>query len=681
MNYQTVSTTPLISLVGPPNSGKTTLFNYLSGQNYKTVNYPGATVEYSVSRLLSKFGYTAEVVDTPGIISLIPGSPDEAVSIDSLYSHPRLGTPDLIIVTVDASQLSRHLLLVKQLLSCNFNVVIALTMLDILKRKGFGINTQKLSELLMCPVIDIDPRTGNGINNLISEVEKSVNNFSSEDRQKIARLNGESSFQGLLALYQEIEIIEKEVLININEPKSKANLNKANKQLRILVNPEAKVECKQIDRTTLKIDRLLLHRIWGIFFFFLIMAVTFTSIFWLAEPLMDLVDSAFGFLSAAAFDILGNNWLGDLIANGIISGTGSVLVFVPQILILFLILGLLEDSGYLARGAMLIDRPLSKIGLNGKSFVPMLSGFACAIPAMMATRTIPNKRERFLTIFILPLMSCSARLPVYALLIAFLFPGDKSWVGGIMLACIYIFSVVSSVTVAGIINKFRNTLIKTQDNSSFILELPAYRKPKLKVIAVNTYHNAKHYMRKAGPIILGFSIILWFLTYFPNSNPDINTQNLSKDQLISAQTSARLSSSYAADLGKFIQPVMTPLGMDWRVGVSLIAAFAAREVFVSSLALIFKVTDDNSGNFQNSMIKAMRQAEIEGTGQKLFTTSTIIGLVVFFIFALQCLSTVAVSRKETGSWRIPLLQILIFTSTAYILTFITVNGLRALGFS
>jgi ferrous iron transport protein B len=681
MSVQTASTTPLVSLVGPPNSGKTTLFNYLSGKNYKTVNYPGATVEYSTSMLLEKFGLPANIVDTPGIISLLPGSPDEAISINSLYSHPRLGIPDLIVVTVDASQLSRHLLLVKQLLACNFKIVIALTMLDILKRKGYEIDSIKLSDLLNCPVVKVDPRTGSGINDLIREMESGINSISPADKEKIVKLNEGSPFAGLLALYREIEIIENEVLIRIDESKQQAILSKANKQLKILVNSKAKVECKQIDSTTLKIDRLLLHRIWGIFFFFLIMAVTFTSIFWFAEPLMELVDSVFGFLSAAAFDIFGNNWFGDLIANGIISGTGSVLVFVPQILILFLILGLLEDSGYLARGAMLIDKPLSKIGLNGKSFVPMLSGFACAIPAMMATRTIPNKRERFLTIFILPLMSCSARLPVYALLIAFLLPSDKSWVGGIMLACIYLFSVISSVTVAGIINKFKKTLIKTEDNSSFILELPAYRKPKFKVIAVNTYHNTKHYLRKAGPIILGFSIILWFLTYFPNSSPQIDSQNMTHHQLVQVQAAARLSSSYAADLGKFIQPVMTPLGMDWRVGVSLIAAFAAREVFVSSLALIFKVTDENNETFQRSMIKAMREAEIEGTNKKLFTTSTIIGLVVFFIFALQCLSTVAVSRKETGSWRIPLLQILIFTSTAYILTLITVNGLRALGLS
>lgn len=677
MNIQTEVSIPHISLVGPPNSGKTTLFNYLSGKNYKTVNYPGATVEYSICRLQDKFGYNANVIDTPGLISLLPGSPDEEISINSLYSHPRFGTPDLIIVTVDTSQLSRHLLIVKQLLSCHFNIVVALTMLDILKRKNYDIDSGKLSSLLNCPVIKVDPRTGSGVIELIEKIETLINNQAPLNKEGISRLDGRDSFNSLLATYREIEAIENEVLTK-NPP---INLTKANKRLKILINPEAKIECKQIDRTTLKIDKVLLHRVWGIFFFFLIMAVTFTSIFWLAEPLMNLVDSLFGFLSASAFNFLGNNWFGDFIAKGIISGTGSVLVFVPQILILFLILGLLEDSGYLARGAMLIDKPLSRIGLNGKSFVPMLSGFACAIPAMMATRTIPNKRERFLTIFILPLMSCSARIPVYALLIAFLFPAGKSWIGGIMLACIYIFSIVSSVAVAGIINKFKNTLIKTEDNSSFILELPAYRKPKIKVVMINTYHNAKHYVKKAGPIILGFSMILWFLTYFPNTSPKIDTGELTKVQLVESQNAARLSSSYAAEMGKFIQPVMKPLGMDWRVGVSLIAAFTAREVFVSSLALIFKVTDDINKDFQNSMINAMRKAEIDGTGQKLFTTSTIIGLVVFFVFALQCLSTVAVSRKETGGWRIPFLQLLIFTSTAYLLTFITVNGLRALGFS
>jgi ferrous iron transport protein B len=409
------------------------------------------------------------------------------------------------------------------------------------------------------------------------------------------------------------------------------------------------------------------------------MSATFASIFWLADPLMGMVDDFFALLSNETAALLGNNWFSDFVSSGIISGTGSVLVFLPQILILFLILGLLEDSGYLARGAMIVDKPLSKIGLNGKSFVPMLSGFACAIPAMLAARTIPNRRERLLTIFILPLMSCSARLPVYALLIAFLLPSDQLWLGGIILAAIYIFSISSSIIIAGILNKFKNKIVKEDDNSSFIIELPAYRKPKLSFILTNSYMNAKIYIQKAGPVILGFSIILWFLTYFPNTNPEIDTNGLTGSEIIQAQEVERLSTSYASELGKIIQPFMTPIGMDWRVGVSLIAAFAAREVFVSSLALIFKVTDGNENTLQESMLQSMRDAEVGNTGQKLFTTATITGLIIFFVFALQCLSTVAVSKKETGGWRIPVLQVIIFTSLAYSLTFITVNGLRALG--
>lgn len=327
---------------------------------------------------------------------------------------------------------------------------------------------------------------------------------------------------------------------------------------------------------------------------------------------------------------------------------------------------------------MLIDKPLSKIGLNGRSFVPMLSGFACAIPAMLATRTIPNRRERLLTIFIIPLMSCSARLPVYALLIAFITPPEKPWLGGIILSSIYIFSIISSVVIAGLINKFRKKIINAEDSSSFILELPTYRLPKGKVVLNNTIISSKLYVQRAGPIIVGFSLILWFLTYFPNTNPHVQSETTSKIQLHQLQSAERLSHSYASELGKLIQPIMTPLGMDWRIGVSLVAAFAAREVFVSSLALIFKVTGDQE-TIQQSILSAMRSAEIESSGEKLFTLATSIGLIVFFVFAMQCISTVAVSKKETGGWRIPILQILIFTSIAYVFTFAAVNGLRLLG--
>ena len=677
MRTETLNKIPLITLVGQPNSGKTTLFNFLSGKNYKTVNYPGSTVEYSISRILDKFSVNAEILDSPGIISLIPSSPDEKISVDSLFSHPKFGKPDIVAVTVDASQLSRHLYLVKQLIDSNFKVIVVLTMLDILHKKGLEISESKLSSILNCKVVSINGITGKGINSLLNIIKEELNELDKNSNNFINR-PGKKLKAGLIESYTEIERIEKEVLFRKEkfETNGKIDLQKINESLVVLNSPRQNLKP---DKLTLRIDKFVLHKFWGLIIFFMIMSLTFTSIFWLAAPLMDLVNDGFSLLSDFAVNLLGEGIIGDLVSNGIISGLGSVLVFLPQILILFLILGLLEDSGYLARGAMLIDKPLSKIGLNGKSFVPLLSGFACAIPAIMATRTITNRRERLLTIFIIPLMSCSARLPVYALLIAFLTPQEKPWIGGISLAAIYIFSITGSVVIAAIINKFKGRLIKENDNSSFILELPAYRKPKLSIVINNTLKNAKQYVRKAGPVILYLSLILWVLTYFPNYDPAVpDITDKSHEEITQLKDAERISTSYAAYMGKFIEPVMKPIGMDWRVGVSLIATFAAREVFVSSLALIFKITDTGD-DLQNSILNAMKDAKIGDSDQKLFTTATTAGLIVFFVFALQCLSTVAIAKKETGSWRIPVLQIIIFTSVAYILTFITVNGLRAVG--
>ncbi len=499
MKAPLVQSKKLITLVGPPNSGKTTLFNYLSGKNCKTVNYPGSTVEYTSCKIQSRFDIDAELLDSPGIISLIPNSPDEKVAIDSIYNHPEFGHPDLVIVTVDSSQLSRHLLLVKQLLDSGFRVLVALTMNDLLDKKGMKVSIPELKSLLNCEVVTIDGRSGNGVENLMVKVNGIIDS-NPFDYSNIKKPDFNNDY--LLSSFKVIENIEDQVVVekdssvinNISIPIK--NNNDLSSSKRKSFSP---------DLNTLLIDKYLLHKFWGLLFFFFIMAATFTSIFWAAIPLMDLIDSTFGILASVAKDSLGSNWFSDLISDGIISGAGSVLVFVPQIIILFLILGVLEDTGYLARGAMLIDKPLSKIGLNGRSFVPMLSGFACAIPAMMAARTIPNKRERLLTIFIIPLMSCSARLPVYALLIAYLTPRDSIWAGGLALASIYIFSIVASLIVAGIINKFSKGLIKEEDDSSFILELPAYRVPKLKVVLNNTYFSSKMYLKKAGPIIVLFS--------------------------------------------------------------------------------------------------------------------------------------------------------------------------------
>ncbi len=667
---------PLITLVGQPNSGKTTLFNYLSGKNYKTVNYPGSTVEYSISKILGKFSVNANILDSPGIISLIPSSPDEKISVDSLFSHPKFGKPEIVIVTVDSSQLSRHLYLVKQLIDANFNVIVVLTMLDILRKKNLDISENKLSDILDCKVIKIDSRSGKGIKDLLISIKNSISEINiNEELLPEQQINNQK--EKLLESYRHIEEIEKEVLFSKESENgiNNFNLDEVNKKLIVLNSVRLP---NKPDDFTLKIDQFTLHRFWGIIIFFLVMSVTFTSIFWLASPLMDLINDMFSILSSGSEVLFGDTLFGNLISNGLLNGLGSVLVFLPQILILFLILGLLEDSGYLARGAMLADKPLSMIGLNGKSFVPMLSGFACAIPAIMATRTISNKRERFLTIFIIPLMSCSARIPVYVLLVAFLIPQDKPWVGGIALSAIYIFSIFSSLIIASVVNKFQEKIIKESDNSSFILELPAYRKPKLSDVLNNTFKNATQYIKKAGPIIIYLSVFLWILTYFPNTDPQVNESGKSSKEISELKNSERIMTSYASSLGKIIEPVMKPLGLDWRVGVSLIATFAAREVFVSSLALIFKITDDGD-NIQTSILKAMKDAQIENTGEKLFTTATTTGLIIFFVFAMQCLSTVAISKKETGSWRIPVLQILVFSSIAYILSFLTVNGLRFFG--
>ena len=667
---------PLITLVGPPNSGKTTLFNLLSGKNYRTVNYPGSTVEYSTSKFSTKYNINAEILDSPGIISLIPNSPDEKISVDSLYFHPRLGSPDIVICTIDASQLSRHLLLVLQLIESHFKLIVVVTMNDILSKKKLVISREKLKEHLDCDIIKVDGRSGKGIPEVIEAINRNLDKLNENSKIKPKHFAIESGKQGLIDFYNRIENITEDVFSEVPD-KSVIDLAKANKQLKIISSPYVGNK-NSPDDLTLKIDRLLLHKFWGLLIFVLIMGLTFSSIFWLADPIMGFIDYLFSYLAQASIELLGHNWLSNLISDGLINGLGSVMVFVPQIIILFLILGILEDTGYLARGAMLIDKPLSKIGLNGRSFVPMLSGFACAIPAMLAARTIPNRRERLLTIFVIPLMSCSARLPVYALLIAYLTPRDTPWVGGFMLASIYIFSIVTSITVAAVINKFRKKIIKTEDNSSFILELPTYKVPKPSTLFRHTYSSTKQYIYRAGPVIFFFSLIIWFLTFFPNTSPNIDTRNKTQDEIVQMQRSERLETSYAAYMGKTIQPVMTPLGMDWRIGVSLISAFVAREVFVSSLALIFKVTEKEN-DIQTSLLNSMNKAEIQESGKKLFTTSTIVGLIVFFVFALQCLSTVAVSRKETGSWRIPALQLVIFTSLAYLMTCITVNGLRFLG--
>src|SRR4030095_6365127 len=456
-------TLPVIALIGMPNSGKTTLFNTLTGSNFKTSNYPGATVEYSVGRLMDKYDFSTYILDSPGIISLNPSSPDEDITINGLFNHPKFGMPDVVVVTCDCTQLSRQLFLIKQVLNSGFKTIVAITMNDLLSKKHLEISTEKLTAILGTPVVKINSTRREGIDELVGKAVKLYSDDSKYDKTRIHKPVHPTE-KDIAKLYDYTEDTEQKVIEHITH---KIDLDEINKK-------NFRSISRKPDLNSLRLDKVFLHPFWGIVIFIISMGIIFTSIFWIAQPLMDLIDSLFsGISSIVSSSLPQNTWYNDLITNGIINGFGSGMIFVPQIVILFILLGLLEDTGYLSRAAMLIDKPLSKFGLNGRSFIPMLSGYACAIPAMMAARTISNRRERFLTIMVIPLMSCSARLPVYGLLLAFLVPHDKAWIAGLGMGALYLFSLISGAVVAGIISKFK----KANEKSTFMLELPPYRVP------------------------------------------------------------------------------------------------------------------------------------------------------------------------------------------------------------
>lgn len=622
----------ILALVGPPNAGKTTLYNWLTGSRYRAVNYPGSTVEYLEGYTLDKYGPAVRILDTPGIRSLTPQSPEEHVTIDTLKDQSLIGSVGAVIVPVDATQMSRHLLLVEQLREAGFRVIIALTMVDLLKAKGQKINFTKLSQLLSVPVVEIDGLLGGGVSQLYKRAAELLKESENTLVEPIASWNEEK----IADSYHKIDHIIDQV---ITSPNLK-NLNQA-------------------DPRTIAIDKWLMHPWLGLFFFVLVMAGLFTGIFWLAEPAMNLIDQMFSSGAEIVSNFGGGALWADFLGQGLISGFGAVVMFVPQIVILFFGLAILEDSGYLARAATLVDRPLSLIGLNGRSFVPLLSGFACAIPAMLAARTISNTRERLITIFVLPLASCSARLPVYALLLGFLLAGHPAWHTGLALAALYF----SSIFFGGAVALVMSRIWKAKEPSWFMLELPAYRRPRLRSALRITLDRTLSYLKRAGGVILFVSVLIWSLTTFPNYREE--------------DPSIRLEQSYASHLGAAIDPLMRPMGADWRVGVGLISAFAAREVFVSSLALIFHIAGEEE-TLQGSLTEAMRGA-VNKKGEKLFTPASVVGLLVFFLIALQCLSTVAVSTAEAGRRWFGLTQLVTFNAVAYGIAVGAVNLLRALG--
>jgi ferrous iron transport protein B len=604
-----------IALVGTPNSGKTTLFNWITGSRQKVVNYPGSTVDYSIGQSLSLYGHPIEAIDTPGAYSLFPKSPDEEVTVSALYDKEL--NISAVVVVIDACQISRQLHLVRQIKEMGYQVVVALTMVDLMVDAG-GVDTAKMSQMLKAPVVPINGLLGGGVKELIQEVLK----VKASDK-----------------------IIKK--LEPWSEEKRK-NVFAESAQLSSLL--ETKVP-KAIDQTA-RIDKVLLHPYFGLLIFVATMVSLFSSIYFFATPFMDLIDSGFSALIDLTQEYVTSPLLSDFISDGLIAGVGAVVIFVPQIFILFIGISLLEDSGYLARAATLIDRPLSAIGLNGKAFVPLLSGFACAIPAMMATRAINSKKAKWLTVFIIPLMTCSARLPVYALLLGFLFAGKSALVAGTALAALYLTGILVAAILAGVLNKILNV----SEKSFFMLELPIYRRPQIKTVLRNSYKRTKSYLVRSGPIIFFFAILIWVGTTFPNYK---------------AEPFERISTSYASQLGQTIEPIFKPMGADWRVGVGLLSAFAAREVFVSTLAIIMHVSSDDlesddEETLNNSILSSMREAKW-ADGSALFTVPSILALLIFFVVALQCTTTTAVAWREMRSKSFALIQLGAMNLLAYVL--------------
>ena len=638
-----VPSLPTVCLVGMPNAGKTALMNALTGGSFRTANYPGVTVSLSRGKSKRSLGPEFNLIDLPGVHSGVAASPEEELACRVIEGRNPSVHPDGLILVVDATQLERHLKFAGYAARSGKPIVIALTMTDLLPRSGTSVSATKLEAALSVAVVQVDGRTGWGADEIIkalaSAIERGI-----QPNNVLAALPDEP-----VAAYQAVrELLVRSGVVKQHNPLILAS-----------------------DSVTARIDSVVLHRYWGFPIFFAVLVGLFASIFWAAKPFMDGIEAFFAGAGQIALRILPDGAISRFIAEGVIGGVGAVAVFFPQIVILFFLMTLLEDSGYLARGAALMDRPLSVLGLHGRSFVPMLSGFACAIPAVLAARTIPNRRERLLTIWILPLMSCSARLPVYALLLAALLPGSP-WKSGLALATIYISSLLVGALTAGLISRL---ILRKGPPSVLAMELPTYRTPLLKPTLKMTWIRGSAYLKRAGTPIVVISAALWLLSNFGLGSRQPRSPNDAPPPIVA---STDLEHSFAGELGQGMEPALRPMGVDWRVGVGLISAFAAREVFVSSMAIVFHVAD-TEGGAQAGLLESMRTATFSNETQLIFTPASILGLIVFFFFSLQCLSTVAVVRSETNSWKVAGLQLLFYTGIGYVFSSALVQGLRAFG--
>lgn len=660
----------VIALAGNPNAGKTTLFNSLTGLRQKTANYSGVTVERKEGNW-NIDGEDIRLIDLPGLYSLDATSLDERIAREVLMgSLDELPKPDAIIAVVDATNLERNLYLVTQLLEFGIPVVIALTMVDLAEKQNLEIDVDRLSEMLKIPVLEVKAKQKIGIDELSAKVLEAAAGAGKPKTDWNSNGNG----------FHESNTEDIHLSLSDNEAGNKlifARYNFISEVYQESVNPVNEEEA----RFSEKIDRVLTHKFFGLVILVGILLVVFQTIFtWAALP-MDLLDAGFGTFGEFVGSQMPEGILRDLVVDGIIAGVGGILIFLPQILLLFLFISILEDTGYMARAAFLLDKLMSKVGLHGKAFLPLMSSFACAIPGIMATRTIENRRDRLATIMIAPFMSCSARLPVYALMIATFFAGQTVFgfisLGAVLMLAMYALGIIVAVIAAFFLKR---TMLKAPP-PPFVMELPPYRLPNLKTVLINMFERAWLFIKRAGTVILAISIILWALMYFPRSEEpgNLNVQQtaveLGEDQKVNNQ----LENSFAGILGRTIEPVIRPLGFDWKIGVAIIASFAAREVLVSTLSIIYNVGED-ANEESPTLMNAIKNAK-KADGTTVWTPLTALSLMVFFVLAMQCMSTLAVVRRETNSWSWVIFMFGYMTVLAYIASLVTYQGGKLLGFS
>ena len=694
-----------IALVGNPNSGKSSLFNSLTGLNQKVGNFPGVTVDKKTG--LSKISdrISARIIDLPGTYSLYPKRNDEWVSYKVLLDEDPDVTADIIVLIIDASNLKRNLLFCSQIIDLKRPVVVALTMMDIAKKNNIQIDIPGLERELGILVIPVNPRKNRGISQLkkaIEQTSENIHSISERDfintgslapqaitkvRQIFPEISNYRAIHYLInhenfALEQPvqdaIENIERETNFNPSKTQAEEILQRYGKIKSIMQQTVVEADPLQKALFTQRLDDILLHRTWGYVILFAVLFSLFQSIFAIAQFPMNAIEWTFAKAGGWIINFLPQSWFSDLLVNGILAGLSGILVFVPQIMILFGLITLLEDSGYMARISFLTDRVMRKAGLNGKSVMPMISGLACAVPAIMSARSIENKKERLLTIMCTPLMSCSARLPVYTVLIALIIP-NKMFLGfiglqGMVMMLMYLLGTIMAFLSAYVMKWF----IKSKERSFFILELPIYREPRWKNMLYTMVEKAKVFVFQAGKVIMVISLLLWVLSSYgpPQKMKNVSEKysSLELNQPAKAKEFNKLKrtelleNSYAGILGKTIEPLIKPLGYDWKIGIALITSFAAREVFVGTMATLYSVGEDRDEN--NATLRQKMAAAVRPDGTKVYNLATGLSLLIFYVLAMQCMSTLAVVKRETRSWKWPAIQLGYMTGLAYVMSFI-----------